>query len=255
MRGSERTDQIEGCNPVLEAIRAGRPLHRVLVARGAGGGRLGPALAAARAAGVPVVQTDPAALDRMARTRNHQGIIAIAAPKACVSLADLLAAPRPGPRFLLLLDGVMDPQNLGALCRTAEAMGVNGLVLPERRAAGLTTAVERASSGALEHLPVARVTNLVRAMTELKAGGYWLIGAEAGTGRYELPELNGPVGLVLGGEGEGLRRLVREACDFLVSIPMFGRVNSLNVSAAGAILMHAVAAGLRRPRVEAPAAR
>lgn len=247
------TEQIEGRNPVLEALRAGRPLNKILVARDASG-PLGPALAAARAAGIPVIRTDPALLDRMAKTRNHQGIIALAAPKQYASLAELLeAASASGrPPFLLLLDGVMDPQNLGALIRTAEAMGVNGVILPERRAAGLTAAVERASAGALEYMPVARVTNLTRTMSALKEHGYWLIGAEAGTGHYGLPELERPAGLVLGGEDQGLHRLVREECDFLVSLPMYGRVNSLNVGAAGAILMHALAGQLRGSDAASP---
>lgn len=239
-------DQVEGRNPVQEALRAGRPLHKIMVSR-ALTGPLAPLFAAARAAGVPVVKVDAAVLDRMARTRNHQGIIALAAPKNYTDLETILTGAASSGRrpFLLLLDGVADPGNLGALIRTAEAMGVDGVILPERRAAGLTAAVDRASAGALAHMPVARVTNLTRTMVELKARGYWLIGAEAGTGEHRLPDLDRPVGLVLGGEDRGLRRLVREECDYLVSIPVYGRVNSLNVAAAGAILMHALAEGLR----------
>ncbi len=234
-------EQIEGRNPVLEAVRAGRPLNKILVAKGSSG-PLTAALAAARAAGIPVVRTEPAVLDRMAKTGHHQGIIALASPKEYTPLEEILAsasasALRP---LLLLLDGIMDPQNLGALIRTAEAMGVQGVILPERRAAPLSGAVERASAGALAHMPVARVTNLVRAMSLLKARGYWLIGAEAGTGSLSLPKIDRPTGLVLGGEGHGLHRLVKEECDFLVSLRMYGQINSLNVNAAGAILLHAL---------------
>ena len=235
-------DQIEGRNPVLEALRAGHPINKLLVAKEFDG-PLAPAIAAARAAGIPVVRTNPAALDRMSRTRSHQGIIALVSAREYLSLEDLLvkAAVAPPPPLLLLLDGVMDPQNLGALIRTAEAMGFCGVILPERRAAGLTATVARASAGALEHIPVARVTNLTRTMQELKEQGYWLIGAEAGTGQMALPAIDRPLGLVLGGEDSGLHRLVKEECDFLISVPLYGQVNSLNVSAAGAILMHAVA--------------
>ncbi len=235
-------EQIEGRHPVLEALKAGRPLNKIMVLRDTPG-PLGEALNMARAAGIPIVQVHAAALDRMARSRNHQGIIALASPRGYADLDDLLAKAAAGPRqpFLLLLDGVMDPQNLGALIRTAEAMGVDGVIVPERRSAGLTPTVERASAGAIEHLPVARITNLTQTIKTLQERGYWLVGAEAGTGGRELPAFDRPLGLVMGGEGTGLHRLVKEACDFLVSLPMYGRVNSLNVSAAGAILMHALA--------------
>ena len=238
----EETDQIEGCNPVVEALRAGPPMQKILIARELGGA-LGAAIGAARAAGVPIVRTEQHVLDRMAKTRDHQGIIAIASAKAYADLDEMIrsAATKDRVPFLLLLDGVMDPQNLGGLVRTAEAMGVDGIILPERRAAGLTATVEHCSAGALEHLPVARVTNMTRTMTGLKEQGYWLIGAEAGTGGDNLPKLDPPVGSVLGGEGSGLHRLVKEECDFLVSLPMYGRINSLNVSAAGAILMAEIA--------------
>ncbi|MCL6613934.1 MAG: 23S rRNA (guanosine(2251)-2'-O)-methyltransferase RlmB [Firmicutes bacterium] len=240
----EQIEQIEGYHPVLEALRAGRPLNKIFVARETTA-RLAAALSAARAAGVTVVRTEREALDRMAKTKNHQGIIALAAAKGYTPLEEILAAAAGGPRppFLLVLDGVVDPQNLGALIRTAEAMGVDGVVIPNRRAAGLTAAVARASAGALAHMPVARVTNLARTLRELKDRGFWIIGADPAGGRRDLPSLaERPRALVLGGEGTGLHRLVKEECDFLVSIPMYGRVNSLNVGAAGAILLHALAA-------------
>jgi 23S rRNA (guanosine2251-2'-O)-methyltransferase len=243
----QNRDQIEGRNPVLEAFRAGRPLHKIYMARGAVLRGSGAIRDAARAAGVPVVETDSAALDRMARTSNHQGVIALAAPKDYAPLEEILARAESSGRlpFLLLLDGIMDPQNLGALLRSAEAMGVDGVILPMHRAAGLTSAVGRASAGALEFMPVARVANLTRTMAELKEQGYWFIGAEPDAGTHNIPAIDRPLGLVLGGEGKGLHRLVREECDFLVSLPMYGRINSLNVSAAGAILMHEMAGRIR----------
>ncbi|MGQ9778372.1 MAG: 23S rRNA (guanosine(2251)-2'-O)-methyltransferase RlmB [Bacillota bacterium] len=240
--------QIEGYHPVLEALRAGRPINKIFVARETTA-RLGAALAAARAAGVPVVKVARETLDRMATTRNHQGIIALAAPKAYTPLEEILAAASAGPYppFLLGLDGVVDPQNLGALIRTAEAMGVDGVIIPERRAAGLTAAVDRASAGALAYMPVARVTNLARTLRELKERDYLVVGADPAAGAWELPEVDRALVLVLGGEGMGLRRLVKAECDLLVSIPMYGRINSLNVSAAGAILLHVLAARRRPP--------
>ncbi|NLG83605.1 MAG: 23S rRNA (guanosine(2251)-2'-O)-methyltransferase RlmB [Firmicutes bacterium] len=245
---AEEKGQIEGLHPVLEALRAGRPIHKIFLAR-ENTARLGTALAAARAAKVPVVKVARATLDRMATTRNHQGIIALAAPKAYTPLLAILAAASAGPTppFLLALDGVEDPQNLGALIRTAEAMGVNGVILPERRAAGLTAAVDRASAGALAHMPVARVTNLARTLRELKEYDYLIVGADPAAEAWEIPPIHRAMVLVLGGEGTGLRRLVKEACDVLVAIPMYGQINSLNVSAAGAILLYALAKGRKAP--------
>lgn len=235
----EEKSQIEGYHPVLEALRAGRPLYKIFLAREEAG-RVTAVLAAAKAAGVPVVKVEKAVLDRMATTRNHQGLVALAAAKAYTPLEDLVAADASPlrPRLLLALDGVEDPQNLGALIRTAEAMGVGGIIIPARRAVGLTPAVERASAGALAYMPVARVTNLVRALEMLKEHGYLVIGADPEAGKFVLPPPDRPLVLVLGGEDRGLRRLVKETCDRLVSIPMYGRINSLNVAAAGAILLY-----------------
>ena len=213
----------------------------VEVARGRHGERIAAVVQLAKSRGVPVRFEDRPQLDRLAGTREHQGIAALAAAKPAVELEDLLRAKNPRG-LLVLLDGVEDPHNLGAIVRTSLAAGAQGVVIPERRAAGLTDTVERASAGALAHLPVARVKNLVRAMDDMKERGYWLVGLdERAEKSYTDVDLSDSVGIVLGGEGQGLHELTRKRCDFLVSIPTAGPVRSLNVSvAAGVILFEAV---------------
>lgn len=242
------SEQIEGRNPVLEALRAGHPLIKVYLLKNEGSGPVRTIIDAACHKGVPISYIDSLALNKMAVTRNHQGVIAIAAEWKYAALDSILqrAAAKDEPPFLVILDGVEDPQNLGSIIRTAEAAGVHGLVIPERRAVGLTPAVSRASAGAVEHLPVARVTNLTRTIQELKKAGLWFTGIEM-DGKVELYEadLKGPIGLVLGGEGRGISRLVAETCDQIVRLPMWGRVNSLNVSVASGIACYEV----RRVRI------
>jgi 23S rRNA (guanosine2251-2'-O)-methyltransferase len=236
-------DRLTGPHAVREALVAGRPLQTVLVARGRQGGRLDEIVGLAKRNGVPVRFEDRVRLDQMAGTHEHQGVVAMVASRTTVALEDLLAHTRaqPGPGLLVLLDGVEDPQNLGAIIRTALAVGAAGVVIPERRAAGLGDAAARASAGAVAHLPVARVTNLARAMETLKSAGYWLVGLdERAERRYTEVDLTGSVALVLGGEGKGLHQLVRERCDFLVSIPSRGPVPSLNVSVAAGIALFEV---------------
>ena len=236
-------DKLTGPHAVREALAAGRPLQTVLVARGRHGGRLEEIVRLAKRHGVPVRFEDRVRLDQVAGTREHQGVVAMVASKAAVSLEDLLARPSPqgAPGLLVLLDGIEDPQNLGAIIRTALAAGAAGIVIPERRSAGLGNAAARASAGAVAHLPVARVTNLPRAMEQLKSAGYWLVGLdERAERRYTDVDLTGSVALVLGGEGKGLHQLVRERCDFLVSIPSRGPVPSLNVSVAAGIALFEV---------------
>lgn len=230
-----------GFHAVEEALNAGRPLDRIVIARGRHGDRIQSVVQLAKSRGVPVRFEDREQVDRLAGTREHQGIAALAAAKPTVELEDLLAA-KSEPGLLILLDGVEDPHNLGAIVRTSLAAGAKGVIVPERRAAGLTDTVERASAGALAHLPVARVKNLVRAMEEMKEAGYWLIGLdERAEKSYTEVDLTGSVGIVLGREGEGLHELTRKRCDFLVSLPTTGPVRSLNVSvAAGIMLFEAV---------------
>jgi 23S rRNA (guanosine2251-2'-O)-methyltransferase len=232
---------ITGFHAVEEALAAGRALERIVIAKGRHGERVEAVVRLAKSRGVPVRFEDRGQLDRAVGARDHQGVAALAAAKPAVELEDLLA--KRGERGLLvLLDGIEDPHNLGAIVRTSLAAGAQGVVIPERRAAGLSDTVERASAGALAHLPVARVKNLVRAMEEIKEAGYWLVGLdERAEKTHTEVDLTGSVGIVLGREGEGLHELTRQRCDFLVSIPTQGPVRSLNVSvAAGVILFEAV---------------
>jgi 23S rRNA (guanosine2251-2'-O)-methyltransferase len=232
---------VSGFHAVEEALAAGRPLDRIVIARGRHGDRVESVVRLAKSHGVPVRFEDRQQLDRLTGNREHQGIVGLAAAKPAVELEDLLRA-KTSQALLVLLDGIEDPHNLGAIVRTSLAAGATGVVIPERRAAGLSDTVERASAGALAHMAVARVKNLVRAMEEMKEAGYWLVGLdERAEQSYTDVDLKGSVGIVLGGEGEGLHELTRKRCDFLVSIPTSGPVRSLNVSvAAGVMLFEAV---------------
>jgi 23S rRNA (guanosine2251-2'-O)-methyltransferase len=223
-------ETIYGVRPVIEALRGGR--RKVLEVLDATGNA--EIAEAARAAGVPVREVPQARIGELARGGVHQGIAARVEPYRYVELEDLLAVPDP----LVVLDGVTDPQNLGAVLRVADGAGASGVVIPKDRAAGVTAAAVKASAGASEHVPVARVTNLRRAVDRMKEAGLWVYAAEVeGTPHTDL-DLTGPVGLVLGSEGRGVRRLVREGCDGTVSIPMLGAVGSLNVSVAAAVLLY-----------------
>ena len=199
----------------------------------------------ARKQGIPVRFEERSQLDRLANSKDHQGVVALAAARAAATLADILASANSGRGqigLIVLLDGVEDPHNLGAIVRTALAAGARGVVIPERRAAGLTDTVARSSAGALAHLPVAKVTNLARAMEELKEAGYWLVGLDERADKvYTEVDYTSPVGIVLGSEGQGLHELTLKRCDFVVSLPTSGPVKSLNVSvAAGVVLFEAL---------------
>lgn len=229
-----------GFHAVEEALTAGRPLDRIVIARGRHGERVEAVVRLAKSRGVPVRFEDRQQLDRLTGTRDHQGIAALAAAKPAAELEDLLRAKTP-QGLLVLLDGIEDPHNLGAIVRTSLAAGAQGVVIPERRAAGLSDTVERSSAGALAHLPIARVKNLVRAMEQLKEAGYWLVGLdERAEKSHTEVDLTGSIGIVLGREGEGLHELTRKRCDFLVSIPTTGPVRSLNVSVAAGIVLFEV---------------
>jgi 23S rRNA (guanosine2251-2'-O)-methyltransferase len=239
-------DKLTGIHAVKEALEARRPIDRIAIAKGRQDTRVEEIVQLARKQGVPVRFEERGQLDRLANSKDHQGVVALAAARAAASLEDILAnanAVGPGQLGLIvLLDGVEDPHNLGAIIRTALAAGAHGVVIPERRAAGLTDTVARASAGALAHLPVAKVTNLVRTMEELKEAGYWLVGLdEQGEKNYTEVDYTSPVGIVLGSEGQGLHELTRKRCDFVVSLPTTGPVKSLNVSvAAGVVLFEAL---------------
>ncbi|MFN2417020.1 MAG: 23S rRNA (guanosine(2251)-2'-O)-methyltransferase RlmB [Pyrinomonadaceae bacterium] len=234
--------------PVLEALRAGaRPVERLTVAEGAHETRLREILEIARYADIPVRRVPRAELQRLAAGANHQGVVATIAAAHYTHTDDLLdaLAARVGtnePPLAVVLDGVEDPRNLGAVIRTVECAGAHGVFVPERRASGLTETVAKAAAGALEYVPVARAANVVRLIEELKGRGIWTVGTAAGAETsYADWDWAQPCALLLGGEGEGLRRVVRERCDVLVSIPLRGQIESLNVSvAAGIVLYEAV---------------
>ncbi len=231
-------DRIIRINPLLEALRSAPDrVNKVFVQEERGHARIGEVIREAKAHRVPVVFVPAKRLDQVAP--GHQGVMAEVAPKAYATLDEI--ASRSAKPFIVILDEVEDPQNLGAIVRSAEGAGADGLILPERRSAGLTEAVDTVSAGALEHLPVARVTNLVRAMEELKAKGLWLVGTEgSGAKPWYAFDYTGPVGIVLGSEGKGLRPLVRKTCDEVLAIPLAGKVTSLNVAAAAAVFFFEV---------------
>jgi 23S rRNA (guanosine2251-2'-O)-methyltransferase len=224
---------LTGIHPVAEALRAGTALDRILIAQGAGGPRLQEIIDLARRAGVPVRFEPRASLERLSGSSAHQGVVALGAARKYADLEAVSASD-----LLVVLDGVEDPHNLGAIIRTAHAAGAGAVIIPERRAASLTDVVAKAAAGALEHLAVARVTNVNRALEELKAGGHWIYGLdERGTEPYDQIDYAAKSVVVLGGEGKGLHEQVRKHCDVLVRIPMAGRISSLNVSVAAGIVL------------------
>jgi 23S rRNA (guanosine2251-2'-O)-methyltransferase len=225
---------LAGINPVAEALRAHHPLERILVAKGAGGPRLQEIIDLARKASVPLRFEPREALERVAGGVAHQGVVALGAATKYVDLEDIAS----GAKLLVVLDGVEDPHNLGAVIRTAHAAGADAVVIPERRAAGLTDVVAKAAAGALEHLPIARVGNVNRSLELLKKQGFWIYGLdERGDQAYDKVEYNSPAVLVFGGEGKGLHDLVRKHCDALLRIPMAGKIPSLNVSVAAGVVL------------------
>jgi 23S rRNA (guanosine2251-2'-O)-methyltransferase len=234
-----------GVQPVLELLRAGRrPVERLTVAEGAHEARLHEIIGLARASGVPVRRVPRAELQRLAAGANHQGVLATVAAARYLSSDELIErlAARVGteePPLAVVLDGVEDPRNLGAIIRTVECAGGDGVFVPERRAAGLTETVAKAAAGALEYVPVARASNVARLVEELKERGVWTVGTAAdGAVAYNEWDWTQPCALLLGGEGEGLRRLVRERCDVLVRIPLRGHLSSLNVSVAAGVILY-----------------
>jgi len=238
-------DRITGIHAVRESLEAGSSFDRIVIAKGRQDTRIEEIVQLARERGVAVRFEDRGQLDRLANTRDHQGVVAVVAARSAATLEDILerANQSKGQQGLIvLLDGVEDPHNVGAIIRTALAAGAHGVVIPERRAAGLTDTVARASAGALAHLPIAKVTNLVRAMEDLKEAGYWLVGLdETADKNYTEVDYTTPTGIVMGGEGNGLHELTRKRCDFVVSLPTSGPVKSLNVSVAtGVVLFEAL---------------
>jgi len=247
MRGERRDDEarsdglIEGRNAVTEALRSGTAIDKLYIARGETDAALGYIASTARARGIVVVEADRRKLDGMSRTKSHQGVIAVSAVREYAQVEDILSAAREKgePPLVVVCDELSDPHNLGAVIRTAECAGAHGVIIPKRRSAGLTAVVGKTSAGAVSYLPVARVPNLPSLLRDLKKEGLWVYGTAAGGGTslYEA-DLKGPAAIVIGSEGDGMSRLVREQCDFLLSIPMRGHIGSLNASAAAAVVLY-----------------
>jgi 23S rRNA (guanosine2251-2'-O)-methyltransferase len=238
---AEADGVIEGRNAVIEALRAGENIDKIFILKGETDKTLGHIASKARAAGIVVVDADRRKLDNMSRTHAHQGVIALAAVREYVSVESILqAAEAKGEKPLLVIcDEISDHHNLGAIIRTAECAGAHGVVIPKRRSAGLTAVVAKTSAGAVAHVPVARVPNIPTLLKDLKKQGVWVFGTAAnGTTNLYEADLKGAAAIVIGSEGEGMTRLAEENCDFLVSIPMRGKLNSLNASAAAAILLY-----------------
>lgn len=235
-------DVIAGRNAVAEALRSGRPIDSVLVAQGDRTGSIGPLIAKCRDLGIPVKEADSRKLTAMGGP-NHQGILAVAACKAYATVEDLFAAAeeRGEPPLFVVCDELEDPHNLGAILRTAEAVGAHGVIVPKRRAAGLTATVYKASAGAVEYVPVARVTNITETLKSLKKRGVWVYGLDMDGESYDRVDLRGPAALVVGAEGNGIGRLVRQECDVIVSLPMRGKISSLNASVACGVLLYEAA--------------
>ena len=224
---------LSGIHPVVEALRAGNPLERIVIAQGAGGPRLQEIIDLARQAKIPVRFEPRSSLDRLAGSSAHQGVVGLGAARKYADLDSVAES-----EMLVVLDGVEDPHNLGAIIRTAHAAGAGAVIVPERRAAGVTDVVAKAAAGALEHLPVVRVTNINRALEDLKKRGMWIYGLdERGAESYDQIDYDKRSVLVLGGEGKGLHEQVRKHCDVLVRIPMAGQISSLNVSVAAGVVL------------------
>ena len=234
---------IAGRNAVNEALRSGRPIDSLYIARGDRSGSLGAIAALAAKLGVPVKDADPVKLDHLCAGAVHQGVVAVAAAKEYVSLDDLfaLAAERNEPPFFLIADGLEDPHNLGAMLRVAECSGAHGIIIPKRRSVGLTWAVGKASAGAVEYVPVARVSNLAAAVDELKTRGVWIYAADLGGQNWCEVDYAGPAAVIIGSEGFGVSRLLREKADFVISLPMMGKINSLNASVACGVVCYEIA--------------
>ena len=234
---------IEGRNAVIEALRADRSIDKIFINKGEVDKTLGHIASKARDKGIVVVECDRRKLDFMSITKAHQGVIAVCAVRDYCSVSDILALAeqRGEAPFIIVCDEISDPHNLGAIIRSAECAGAHGLIIPKRRSAGLTAIVDKSSAGAAEHALIARVANIPAALQELKEKGLWIYGTDAdGSSDLWHTDFTGAVALVIGSEGEGMGRLVKENCDFIVSLPMRGKVNSLNASAAAAITMYEV---------------
>lgn len=234
--------KIEGRNAVLEAFRSGKPMDKVFLLDGCMDGPLKTIAREAKKHDTIINYVKKERLEQLSETGKHQGVIAMVAAYEYAKVEDILAkAEEKGePPFILLLDGIEDPHNLGAIIRTANLAGAHGVIIPKRRAVGLTATVAKTSAGALNYTPVAKVTNLTQTMKELKGKGMWFVGADMGGETMYQLDLTGPIGVVIGSEGDGMSKLVKENCDFIASIPMKGDIDSLNASVAAGILAYEI---------------
>ena len=242
-REQRTSDIIAGRNAVNEALRSGRTIDSLYVVRGNHSGALAAMIAKAKAAGASIKEADSKKLDFMCGNASHQGVVAVAAAHAYASLEDLfqLAQERGEAPFFLIADELEDPHNLGAILRTAECAGAHGVIIPKRRAVGLTYVVGKASAGAVEYVPVARVTNMAATLEELKKRGVWIYAADMDGENWCSADYTGPAAIVIGSEGKGISRLVKEKSDFIISLPMRGKINSLNASVACGVICYEVA--------------
>ena len=237
----EHNDQVEGRNSVIELLESGRDINKIFIQNGEKHGSINKIIAMAKERKIIVSQVDKNKISQMAQTINHQGVIAIVPPFNYVEVEDIIseANSRQKDPFIVILDGIEDPHNLGSIIRTAETAGVHGIIIPKRRAASVNATVDKVSAGAVEHMKIARVNNLVETMKYLKEQGLWICGTDMDTNTYYYDQdLKGPLAIVIGSEGFGMSRLVKENCDFLVKIPMKGKITSLNASVSAGIIMY-----------------
>ena len=236
-------DQVEGRNSVLELLESGKDINKIFVAKGERQGSINKIIGKAKDSKIVIVETDKRKLDEMSQTGNHQGVIAIVPPFEYCDVDDILnvAKEKNEDPFIIILDGIEDPHNLGAIIRTAETAGVHGVIIPKRRAVGVNSTVNKSSAGAVEYMKVARVNNITETMNYLKEQGLWIIGTDMDTDKYYYnQDMTGPIAIVIGSEGFGMSRLVKENCDILVKIPMKGNITSLNASVSAGIVMYEI---------------
>lgn len=239
----EDSDKLEGRNSIMEALKANRTINKLFVVKGEREGSIRQIIAIARQKGIIITEVERSALDSMSNSRSHQGVIAFVSAKEYVEVDDILkiAQEKGEPPFIIILDEISDPHNFGAILRSADAVGAHGVIIPKRRAIGLTSAVSKAAAGAVEYVPVSRVTNIAQTIEYLKKNNIWVVGTDStGERAFFESDLKGPIALVVGSEGEGMGKLIREKCDFVVNIPMLGQISSLNASVAAAIVMYEI---------------
>lgn len=233
-------DTVIGRNPVLEAIKSGRPIDKILIKKGKYEGSMVPLIKKAKEMGIIIQETDRAKLDALAEGENHQGVIAYVSAHSYVSVDDILkkAEDKGEAPFVIICDKITDPHNLGAIIRTANCVGAHGVIIPKRSSAGINSTVAKTSAGAVEYTGVAKVTNIADTIDKLKKKGLWIAAADMDGESMYKTDLKGALGIVVGSEGSGVSRLVKEKCDFIISIPMYGEINSLNASVAAGVVMY-----------------